>query len=174
MCFKLIQVKRIDLRLGRRYRADDVSRRRPAIAARRQRRAARTAQALRERAHYVKCLGDHGTAACTRNKDTDGSPACVLCKLSAALRRAPARAVRQNLSYAKATAGPRKDPPTNSAPSTSPSEDIKALMLVISIVDIGEIVLLANKFKAAANPVEKILILAEHAPLVEAIKNNKI
>ncbi|GBP36375.1 hypothetical protein EVAR_87954_1 [Eumeta japonica] len=30
--------------------------------------------------------------------------------------------------------------------------------------------LLANKFKAAANPVEKILILAEHAPLVEAIK----
>ncbi|GBP37242.1 RNA-directed DNA polymerase from mobile element jockey [Eumeta japonica] len=50
---------------------------------------------------------------------------------------------------------PRKDPPTNSAPSTSPSEKIKALMSVISIIDIGEIVLLANKFKAAANPVEK-------------------
>ncbi|GBP02286.1 hypothetical protein EVAR_85392_1 [Eumeta japonica] len=28
----------------------------------------------------VKCLGDHGTAQCTRNKDTDGPPACVLCK----------------------------------------------------------------------------------------------
>ncbi|GBP66714.1 Zinc finger MYM-type protein 1 [Eumeta japonica] len=55
----------------------------------------------------------------------------------------------------KATAGPRKDPPTNSAPSTSPSENIKALISVISIIDIGEIVLLANKFRAAANPVEK-------------------
>ncbi|GBP47837.1 hypothetical protein EVAR_43528_1 [Eumeta japonica] len=28
----------------------------------------------------VKCLGDHGTAQCTRNKDTDGPPACVPCK----------------------------------------------------------------------------------------------
>ncbi|GBP00541.1 hypothetical protein EVAR_76849_1 [Eumeta japonica] len=27
----------------------------------------------------LKCLGDHGTAQCTRNKDTDGPPACVLC-----------------------------------------------------------------------------------------------
>ncbi|GBP03133.1 Nucleic-acid-binding protein from transposon X-element [Eumeta japonica] len=31
-------------------------------------------------ARCVKCLGDHGTAQCTRNKDTDGPPACVLCK----------------------------------------------------------------------------------------------
>ncbi|GBP55161.1 Probable RNA-directed DNA polymerase from transposon BS [Eumeta japonica] len=91
-----------------------------------------------------------------------------------ALRRAPARAVTDNLSYAKATAGSRKDPPSNSAPITSSSEDIKALMSMISIIDIGKIVLLANKFKAAVNPVENTLILAEHSSLVEAIKNNKI
>ncbi|GBP95902.1 hypothetical protein EVAR_83542_1 [Eumeta japonica] len=88
-----------------------------------------------QRARCVKCLGDHGTAACTRNKDTDGPPACVLCKSSghtanylgcprapkrnttqknktpsppaqAAPRRSPARAVTQKLSYAKATAAP--------------------------------------------------------------------
>ncbi|GBP13521.1 hypothetical protein EVAR_6875_1 [Eumeta japonica] len=110
------------------------------------------------------CLGDHGTAVCTRNKDTDGPPACVLYKSSghtanylgcprapkrknlhnnktspppaqAAPRRAPARAVTQNLSYAKATASPRKDPPTNSAPSTSSAENIKTLMSMISIID---------------------------------------
>ncbi|GBP63496.1 hypothetical protein EVAR_49549_1 [Eumeta japonica] len=34
----------------------------------------------KSRARYVKCLGDHGTTACTRNKDTDGPTACVLCK----------------------------------------------------------------------------------------------
>ncbi|GBP93651.1 hypothetical protein EVAR_66721_1 [Eumeta japonica] len=87
---------------------------------------------IKGRARYVKCLGDHGTAACTRNKDTDGPPACVLSTPC----QAPARVVTQNLSYAKATAGPRKDPPTN----TAPSENIKALMSVISIIDIGEIV----------------------------------
>ncbi|GBP51963.1 hypothetical protein EVAR_80058_1 [Eumeta japonica] len=31
-------------------------------------------------ARCVKCPGDHGTAQCTRNKDTDSPPACVLCK----------------------------------------------------------------------------------------------
>ncbi|GBP68748.1 hypothetical protein EVAR_99018_1 [Eumeta japonica] len=137
-----------------------------------------------------------------RIQGTDGPPACVLCKSSGhtanylGCPRAPKRenahsninnnktlpppvkprraerprAVTQNLSYAKATAGLRKDPSTNIAPS----ENIKALMSVISIIDIGEIVLLTNKFKAAANLVEKILILAEYAPLVEAIKNSKI
>ncbi|GBP88720.1 Probable RNA-directed DNA polymerase from transposon BS [Eumeta japonica] len=34
------------------------------------------------KARCVKCLGDHGTAACTRNKETDGAPACVLCNTS--------------------------------------------------------------------------------------------
>ncbi|GBP87899.1 hypothetical protein EVAR_66378_1 [Eumeta japonica] len=75
-------------------------------------------------------------------------------------RRAPARAFTDNLSYAKATAGSRKDPPINSVPITSSPENI--------IIDIGEIVLLANKFKTATYPLEKILILAEHAPLVDS------
>ncbi|GBP82703.1 hypothetical protein EVAR_64591_1 [Eumeta japonica] len=34
------------------------------------------------RVRCVKCLGDHGTAACARNKDSDGPPTCVLCKSS--------------------------------------------------------------------------------------------
>ncbi|GBP14698.1 Nucleic-acid-binding protein from transposon X-element [Eumeta japonica] len=83
-------------------------------------------------ARCVKCLGDHGTAQCMRNKDTDGPPACVLCKQKghtanylgcprapkrtpppekAAPRRAPARAVSSTLSYARAAAGPRNAPP---------------------------------------------------------------
>ncbi|GBP55025.1 hypothetical protein EVAR_46321_1 [Eumeta japonica] len=92
----------------------------------------------------------------------------------AAPRRAPARAVTQKLSYAKATAGPHTDPPPQTKTNSTPSENIKALMSVISIIEIGEVVLLANKFKAAANPVEKIQILAEHALLVEAIKNSRV
>ncbi|GBP94492.1 hypothetical protein EVAR_65852_1 [Eumeta japonica] len=28
------------------------------------------------------CLGDHGTVACTRDKDADGPPACALCNTS--------------------------------------------------------------------------------------------
>ncbi|GBP75626.1 hypothetical protein EVAR_99226_1 [Eumeta japonica] len=115
-------------------------------------------------------LGDHGTTACNRNKGADDHPPAFF----TAPRQAFARAVSDNLSYAKATAGSRTDPPTNSAPITSPSKDIKALVSMISIIDISEIVFPANKFKAAANPLENILILAEHAPLVEAIKNNKI
>ncbi|GBP21788.1 hypothetical protein EVAR_10967_1 [Eumeta japonica] len=52
-------------------------------------------------ARCVKCLGDHGTAACTRNKDTDGPPACVLCKSSGhtanylSCSRAPKRKITQ-------------------------------------------------------------------------------
>ncbi|GBP78724.1 hypothetical protein EVAR_65468_1 [Eumeta japonica] len=34
-------------------------------------------------ARCIKCLGDHGTAQCTRNKNTDGPPACVLSKQKA-------------------------------------------------------------------------------------------
>ncbi|GBP70011.1 Nucleic-acid-binding protein from transposon X-element [Eumeta japonica] len=94
-----------------------------------------------QQARCVKCLGDHGTTACTRNKDTDGPLACILCKsaghaanylgcprapkrkstlnnnkkalppVQTAPRRAPARALKDNLSYAKATAGSLK--PTN-------------------------------------------------------------
>ncbi|GBP58708.1 Nucleic-acid-binding protein from transposon X-element [Eumeta japonica] len=67
-------------------------------------------------ARCVKCLGDHGTAQCTRNKDTDGPPACVLCKQKGHTanylgcprapkrapspeKAAPARAVSSTLSY---------------------------------------------------------------------------
>ncbi|GBP43761.1 hypothetical protein EVAR_28936_1 [Eumeta japonica] len=161
---------------------------------------------VQSRARCVKCLGDHGTKAFTRNKVTDGPPACVFCKsaghtanylgcsrapkrqsthkvsnnkkaappVQIAPCRATARAVTGNLSYAKATARFCKNPSTNSAPKNSSTEDIKALMSMISVIDIGEIALLAKKSKAAANPVEKILLIAEHAPLVEAIKNNKM
>ncbi|GBP57113.1 Nucleic-acid-binding protein from transposon X-element [Eumeta japonica] len=157
------------------------------------------------KARCVKCLGDHGTAACTRNKETDGPPACVLCNTSghtanylgcpraapkkyptpsrnnrdnnshpndkAAPRRAPARAVSKNATYANVTAGRRKDPPkTKSDVST---DTLSQIMSVISIIDINELADLAKSFKAASNPVEKLLILAKHASLVETIKNNK-
>ncbi|GBP50498.1 Nucleic-acid-binding protein from transposon X-element [Eumeta japonica] len=74
----------------------------------------------------VKCLGNHGTAQCTRNKDRDGLPACVLCKQKghtanylgcprapkrAALPRSPTRAVSSTLSDARAAAGPRSVSP---------------------------------------------------------------
>ncbi|GBP94485.1 hypothetical protein EVAR_65845_1 [Eumeta japonica] len=36
----------------------------------------------REPLDLVLCLSDHGTVACTRNKDTDGPPACALCNTS--------------------------------------------------------------------------------------------
>ncbi|GBP20292.1 hypothetical protein EVAR_82167_1 [Eumeta japonica] len=35
-----------------------------------------------KKALCVKCLGDHGTTVCTRNKDTDNPPGCVLCNTS--------------------------------------------------------------------------------------------
>ncbi|GBP12561.1 Nucleic-acid-binding protein from transposon X-element [Eumeta japonica] len=156
------------------------------------------------KARCVKCLGDHGTAACTRNKETDGPPASVLCNTSghtanylgcpraskkyptpnrnnrdnnsspndkAALRRAPARAVSKNTTYANITAGRRKDPPKSK--SDVSTDTLSQIMSVISIIDINELADLAKSFKAASNPVEKLLILAKHASLVETIKNNK-
>ncbi|GBP82704.1 hypothetical protein EVAR_64592_1 [Eumeta japonica] len=71
------------------------------------------------------------------------------------------------------TAGSRKNPPNN-VPNVTSTEDIKILLSVINSIDIDELALLTKKFKAAANPVEKIIILAEHTSLVETIKNNKI
>ncbi|GBP18270.1 hypothetical protein EVAR_9113_1 [Eumeta japonica] len=114
-----------------------------------------------QRARCVKCLGDHGTAACTRNKDTDGSPACVFLQII--------RLYDQIFS----NGGPRKDPLKNITNDTS-TEDIKVMLSVITSIDIEELALLAKKFKGVANPVEKIIVLAEHASLVEANKNNKI
>ncbi|GBP62111.1 hypothetical protein EVAR_53889_1 [Eumeta japonica] len=57
---------------------------------------------------------------------------------------------------------------------TMSTEDIKVLLLAISSIDIGELTFLAKKFKAAANPVEKIIDLAVHASFVKAIQNNTI
>ncbi|GBP29470.1 hypothetical protein EVAR_22082_1 [Eumeta japonica] len=56
--------------------------------------------------------------------------------------------------------------PKNASNDTS-TEDIKVLLSVITSTDIGEHALLAEKFKTAANPVGKIIILAEKASLVE-------
>ncbi|GBO99771.1 Nucleic-acid-binding protein from transposon X-element [Eumeta japonica] len=142
-------------------------------------------------ARCVKCLGDHGTAQCTRNKDTDGPPACVLCKQKghtanylgcprapkrppppekAVPRRAPARAVSATFSYARAAAGPRNAPPAAKNIATS-ADDLSQLMSIITIIDTNELAILAKKFRSAANPTEKLLCLVEHASLVEAIKN---
>ncbi|GBP33995.1 Nucleic-acid-binding protein from transposon X-element [Eumeta japonica] len=142
-------------------------------------------------ARCVKCLGDHGTAQCTRNKDTDGPPACVLCKQKghtanylgcpraakrppppekAVPRRAPARAVSAAFSYARAAAGPRNAPPAAKVTETS-ADDLSQLMSIINIIDTSELAILAKKFRSAANPTEKLLCLVEHASLVEAIKN---
>ncbi|GBP79878.1 Nucleic-acid-binding protein from transposon X-element [Eumeta japonica] len=142
-------------------------------------------------ARCVKCLGDHGTAQCTRNKDTDGPPACVLCKQKghtanylgcprapkrppppekAVPRRAPARAVSAAFSYARAAAGPRNAPPAAKNSATS-ADDLSQLMSIITVIDTSELMILAKKFRAAANPTEKLLCLVEHASLVEAIKN---
>ncbi|GBP69392.1 hypothetical protein EVAR_54811_1 [Eumeta japonica] len=76
-----------------------------------------------QRVRCVKCLGDHGTTACTRNKDTDGPPAYV--KVPSNRATPSTRAVMDNLSYATTSAGSHKDPPTNNAPNTSSSEDTK-------------------------------------------------
>ncbi|GBP86629.1 hypothetical protein EVAR_85762_1 [Eumeta japonica] len=104
---------------------------------------------------------------CEANSPTEGS--VQICRP----RRAEhPRAVIANLSHAKATAGSHKDSPTNNAPNNTSTEDIKALISVTTSIDIGEVALLAKKFKAATNPVEKICLLAEQAPLVIALKKN--
>ncbi|GBP59825.1 Nucleic-acid-binding protein from transposon X-element [Eumeta japonica] len=142
-------------------------------------------------ARCVKCLGDHGTAQCTRNKDTDGPPACVLCKQKghtanylgcprapkrppppekAVPRRAPTRPVSSTLSYARAAAGPRNAPPAAKNIATS-ADDLSQLVSIITVIDTSELAILAKKFRTAANPTEKLICLIEHASLVEAIKN---
>ncbi|GBP14346.1 hypothetical protein EVAR_92345_1 [Eumeta japonica] len=49
----------------------------------------------------------------------------------------------------------------------SQTGDIKVLLSVITSLDIGKLALLVKKFKAAANPVEKIVVLVEHTSLVD-------
>ncbi|GBP11630.1 Nucleic-acid-binding protein from transposon X-element [Eumeta japonica] len=113
-------------------------------------------------ARCVKCLGNHGTAQCTRNKDTDEPPPAE----KAAPRRAPARAFSSTLSYARAAAGPRNVPPAAKHNQTS-ADDLSHLMSIISIIDTNELAILAKKFCTAANPTEKLICLIEHALPVE-------
>ncbi|GBP97659.1 Nucleic-acid-binding protein from transposon X-element [Eumeta japonica] len=118
-------------------------------------------------ARCVKCLGDHGTAQCTRNKDTDEP------HRSRRPRRAERpRAVSSTLSYARAAAEPRNAPPAAKNNPTS-ADDLSQLMSIITVIDTSELAILAKKFRTAANPTEKLICLIEHASLVEAIKNNK-
>ncbi|GBP78250.1 Nucleic-acid-binding protein from transposon X-element [Eumeta japonica] len=96
-------------------------------------------------ARCVKCLGNHGTVQCTRYKNTDGLSACVICKQKGhtanylrCLRvpkgvpppRKPRRAVHlrarsQTLSYARAAAGPRSDPPAAKQNQSSTANYLK-------------------------------------------------
>ncbi|GBP34803.1 hypothetical protein EVAR_21868_1 [Eumeta japonica] len=82
------------------------------------------------------------------------------------------RAVSANISYAKMT--PARTVGGKNVSNDTSIEDIKALLSVITSIDIGELALFAKKFKAAANTVKKIIVLGEHASFVKAIKNNKI
>ncbi|GBP34434.1 Nucleic-acid-binding protein from transposon X-element [Eumeta japonica] len=123
-------------------------------------------------ARCVKCLGDHGTAQCTRNKDTDGPPACVLCKQKghtanylgcprapkrppppekAVPRRAPARPVSSTFSYARAAAGPRNAPPAAKNIPT-PADDLSQLVSIITVIDTGELAILAKKIPYRREP----------------------
>ncbi|GBP71354.1 hypothetical protein EVAR_57739_1 [Eumeta japonica] len=75
------------------------------------------------------------------------------------------RPISKNTSHANVTAGRRKDAPkTNSDVST---DTLSQIMSVISIIDINGLADLAKSFKAASNSVEKLLILAKHASLVD-------
>ncbi|GBP22426.1 hypothetical protein EVAR_78602_1 [Eumeta japonica] len=139
------------------------------------------------------CLGDHGTAQCTYNKDTDG-PACVPVNRrairpttldarvlqrdpppeKAVLRRAPARA-QSGIQLARAAAGPRNAPAAAKNSATS-ADDLSQLMSIITVIDTSELMILA-KIPCRREPDGKLLCLVEHASLVEAIKisfNNPI
>ncbi|GBP07031.1 hypothetical protein EVAR_4452_1 [Eumeta japonica] len=107
-------------------------------------------------ARCVKCLGNHSTAQCTRNKDIDGPPACVLCKQKGhtvnylgyprAPKRAPppkkprraerARAhVLNNSKFRPRSGWTTQRPPAAKQNQTSTTDDLKQLMSIISIID---------------------------------------
>ncbi|GBP54669.1 hypothetical protein EVAR_47171_1 [Eumeta japonica] len=110
---------------------------------------------------------------CTRNKDTDGPPACVLCKQKGHTvnylgcprvpKRAPPpekttpRPVSATLSYAHTAAESRSVPPAVKQNQSSTADDLKQSMSIISIIDNNEPPTLAKKFHAAANPTEKLI-----------------
>ncbi|GBP74838.1 hypothetical protein EVAR_55108_1 [Eumeta japonica] len=139
-------------------------------------------------ARRVTYLGDHGTVQCTRDKDTDGLPACVLCKSShtanylgcpSASKRAP---VPQKNSLPSAIVVPRRPPscvyfdaelrphsggtPQRSASSnqrqSSAANGLKQLMLIISIMDTNELAILAKKYRPAVSSIEKSINRVVH------------
>ncbi|GBP98126.1 hypothetical protein EVAR_100961_1 [Eumeta japonica] len=88
----------------------------------------------------------------------------------AALRRPRALSLRLTR---RTAARPHSIPPTGKQNQTSAANDLNQLMSIISIIDTNELAIFSKKFRAAANPTEKLICLIEHASLVEAIKNNK-
>ncbi|GBP22419.1 hypothetical protein EVAR_78595_1 [Eumeta japonica] len=58
-------------------------------------------------------------------------------------------------------------PARNETYQTSAADNLNHLMSIISIIDTNE---LAKKFRAPANPTEKLICLIEHSSLVDAIK----
>ncbi|GBP05333.1 hypothetical protein EVAR_76766_1 [Eumeta japonica] len=77
--------------------------------------------------HCVKCLGDHGTAQCTRNKDANGPPTSGLCKV----------------------VGPRSASSSSNPKRSSAPDDLKQLISLIKIIDTNELAILAEKYSAA-------------------------
>ncbi|GBP17298.1 hypothetical protein EVAR_17787_1 [Eumeta japonica] len=123
--------------------------------------------------------------------DTDGPPACVLCKqkghtanylgrpraprrtppvTKATLRQESASALSNTLSYVGVAEGAR---------SVSPAIKFNQLiisiqlMLIISVIDTIQLAILTRKYRAAANPTEKLISLIKYDSLEEAIINSK-
>ncbi|GBP90185.1 hypothetical protein EVAR_64167_1 [Eumeta japonica] len=122
-----------------------------------------------------------------RNVDTDGPPACVLCKQAIRPTTLDARVLKEtpstegrasrhlrSLGGIQAMLERRLDRVTPAAAknSATSADDLSQLMSIITVIDTSELMILAKKFRAAANPTEKLLCLVEHASLVEAIKIN--
>ncbi|GBP56061.1 hypothetical protein EVAR_43823_1 [Eumeta japonica] len=160
---------------------------------------ATTLRVRRPTASAVKCAATSlrlhlSRVQCTWNKDTDGPPACVLCKQkdhtanylrcphapkrapphgNVSPRRATARTVSNTLTYARAATGPRSVPPTTKLNQFSTADDLKQLLSIILVIDTNELAILARKFRAAANPTEKLSSLVEQASILETIKSSK-
>ncbi|GBP16784.1 hypothetical protein EVAR_13394_1 [Eumeta japonica] len=82
---------------------------------------------------------------------------CSILNIKVPCRAERPRAISANISFSKMTAGLRKNPSKNVSNGAS-IEDIKVLLSVVTSIDIGELALLAKKFKATANPMEKIVL----------------
>ncbi|GBP34443.1 Nucleic-acid-binding protein from transposon X-element [Eumeta japonica] len=119
-------------------------------------------------ARCVKCLDDHGTAQCTRNKDTDGPPACTPPPEKAVPRRAPAPCLVHSVTPERQPDRVTPRPPQNIPTS---ADDLSQLVSIITVIDTSELAILA-KIPHRREPDGKLICLIEHASLVEAIKIN--